>query len=189
MLFVTILIIILEITNIVLSIVLYQEPKNEEYFCNVRQVEVPKSRYILPEPRYMIVTSILTGLMLGVFYALAINSRVYEPLIYIAIGLVTLSYLAELTRKITIENNQLTMSVFFFFKKIISLDDIKGIYVYSYNKKFLKQHALTTKLVVNVKDNKRYRFIISSFSNKKVFNMLKDNFGVINNKLYFQKSK
>ena len=61
------------------------------------------------------------------------------------------------------------------------------MYLYSWNKKFLKKHALTTKLVITTNSDKKYKFVISSLDNKAVLNLLKENFGVINNKMYIGK--
>ena len=76
------------------------------------------------------------------------------------------------------------------FSKKVELygNQIKGIYIYSFNKKFLKKRALTTKLVVVTKTDKFYKFTLSSIDNKAVLNMIKENFGVTEYKMYIGKN-
>jgi hypothetical protein len=66
---------------------------------------------------------------------------------------------------------------------------ITGMYIYSYNKKFLKNHAYTTKLVVVEDSGKKHKFSLSSLDNKAVLNLMKDTFGVTNNKMYIAKTR
>ena len=145
------LIVLFTLLNWVFSIVLYKLPEDQGYFHNVNQVHIEKNRYILPEPRYAVVSSIMSGCMIGLYMALAkyylVNSKVITG---IAV-LLFMCYLVEMTRKIVLDEENLTSYRFFFIRKRIPVSSIQGMYIYSYNKKWLKQHALTSKLVVVTK--------------------------------------
>ena len=64
---------------------------------------------------------------------------------------------------------------------------IRGMYIYSYNKKFLKSHAYTTKLVITDTDNHITKYTLSSLDNKAVLNMMKESFGVNSYKMFISK--
>ena len=54
-------------------------------------------------------------------------------------------------------------------------------------KRFLKNHAHTTKLVVSTRTDKTYKFVLSSLNYKAVLNMMKENFGITDYKIYMTK--
>ena len=98
-------------------------------------------------------------------------------------------YLVEITRKIVLTEENLTFERMFFRTKRIPLDQIDGLYVYSFNKKFLNKNAFTTKLVVAT-GNTKYKFTLSGIDTRAVLNMMKENFGINENKMYIaQKTK
>ncbi len=175
------------IINYFLGYKLYEEPKNEKYFNNVNNISVVKDRYILPEPRYTVLVSVFTGVVIGLYLALAIASNISSYVIFAIVALICICYLIEITRAIVIRDGKLILSKIFSKKIEINLSDIKGIYLYSYNKKFLNKHALTTKVVVVTRLGKTYKFTLSSLSNKSVLNMIKENFGVTEYKMYISK--
>ena len=185
---VSVLMILFTVLNYVFGCVLYKEPEDETFFENVHQVTIEKNRYILPEPRYALISSMVTGLMLGLYLSLAKYYHVSKWMVILATAVVSVSYLFEMTRKLVLDSEYLTHTRFFLIKKAIPVSEIKGLFVYSYNKKWLKQHALTTKLVVTLKNGKKYPITLASFSNKKIFNMLKDNFGITHHKMYIFKN-
>ena len=172
------------IINYYLSIKLYREPNNVSYFNNVTNLNFSKNKYITPEPKYIVTVSILTGILFGMYLFLSIYFRMNTWAVVGIILILTICYLSEISRKIIIKDDKLILSKAF--SKTIELygRDIKGIYIYSYNKKFLKKHALTTKLVVVTKNDKKYKFILSSLNNKSVLNMLSDVFGVTDYKMF-----
>ena len=90
----------------------------------------------------------------------------------------------ELTRTIELKEGKLIFSRFLYRQKTFDVARITGMYIYSYNKKFLKKHAYTTKLVVVEDNGKTTKFSLSSLDNKSVLNMMKDSFGVVNNKMF-----
>ncbi len=182
------IIVVLTILNYMFSIILYKEPDDNEYFSNVRQISVVNNRYLFPEPRYALFASIMSGLMIGIYLALANYYGVISSIKWSVAFLIFLCYLVEMSRKITLDEDTLTSSKLFLFKKKIPINKIEGMYVYSYNKKWLKQHALTTKLVIAESEGKKDKIILSSFSNKKVFAMMKDNFNIVDHKLFVQKN-
>ena len=47
------------IINYFLGLKLYDKPKNDSYFNNVTKYDFEKDRYILPQPKYVIIISIL----------------------------------------------------------------------------------------------------------------------------------
>ena len=61
---------------------------------------------------------------------------------------------------------------------------VDNLNIYSYNKRFLEKNALTTKLIIVTKTDKKYKFILSSLNYKSVLNMMSDIFGVTNNKMF-----
>lgn len=180
-------ILVIIFVNYLLSIKLYSVPKKEEFFNNVNQLNFQTEKNIAPNPKYVTVISILTGIMIGIYVALASKFNLNNWLALIVTSIISICYLVEITRKITIKDDKLILSKAF--SKTIELygNQIKGIYIYSYNKKFLKKRALTTKLVVATKENKLYKFVLSSIDNKAVLNMIKENFGVTDYKMYIEK--
>ena len=173
---VSIVILVIIFINYLLSIKLYSVPKKEEFFNNVNQLNFQNEKNIAPNPKYVTVISILTGIMIGIYVALASKFNLNNWLELIVVLSISIYYLVEITRKITIKDDKLILSKAFSKKIELYGNQIKGIYIYSYNKKFLKKRALTTKLVVATKENKLYKFILSSIDNKAVLNMIKENF-------------
>ena len=167
---------------------LYTVPKSEKYFNNVSELNFSKGRYISPEPKYVVMLSIIMGIVIGIYIALASFYQINKWFAFGVIALLFGEYLIEITRAIIIREDKLILSKLF--SKKIELDgrDVKGMYIYSYNKKFLKGHAITTKLVISTKNGKKYKFVLSSLNNKSVLNMMKENFGIKNNKMFISKN-
>ena len=159
---ISVIILLLILLNYYLSIKLYREPNNVSYFNNVTNFKFSKNKYITPEPKLKMNLWIIIGILL----------------------ILLICYLVEISRKIIIKDDKLILSKAF--SKTVALygNEIKGIYIYSYNKKFLEQHALTTKLIVVTRSDKKYKFILSSLNYKSVLNMMSDIFGVTNNKIF-----
>lgn len=176
------------IINYFLGYKLYSVPKNENYFNNVNRLNLSKERYISPEPQYVLVLSIFTGVMIGIYLALATIFKINNWFALFIVLLIIVCYLIEITRAVIIRDDKLILSKIFSRKVELAGSDIKGLYVYSYNKKFLKKHALTTKLVVTTKLGKTYKFVLSSLNNKAILNMMKDNFGVTDYKMFITKN-
>lgn len=175
------------IINYFLGYKLYSVPKNERYFNNVNDLNFSKSRYISPEPRYVAIISIFTGIMIGIYIALATLLKLNNWVALSVVGIISICYLIEITRAIIIREDKLILSKLFSRKIEIALRDVKGMYIYSYNKKFLKSHALTTKLVVSTKLGKKHVFVLSSLNNKAILNMMKENFGISEYKMFINK--
>ena len=184
---VSIVIVLMIFINYFLSAKLYSVPQNEEFLNNVNQLNFEKEKNIAPNPKYVTVISILTGILIGMYVALASSFKLNNWIAIIVILIIAICYLVEITRKITIKDDKLILTKAFSKKIELYGNQIKGIYIYSYNKKFLKKRALTTKLVVVSKNNKIYKFILSSIDNKAVLNMIKENFGVTDYKMYIEK--
>ena len=172
------------ILNYFLSIKLYSEPKNSSYFNNVTNLNFSKNKYITPVPRYVVSISILLGLFYGIFLFLANNLKLNKWVMLLVVVMLAVSYISEITRKIIIRDDKIILSKAF--SKTIQLygNEVKGMYIYSYNKKFLKKNALTTKLVITTKTDKKYKFVLSSLSNKSVLNMMSEAFGITENKMF-----
>ena len=150
---------------------------------------VPKEKNIQADPNYIVKISVLTGIVIGLYMAYA---ALYDASWIVIFGMsliLLVIYLMELTRTITLTDNALVFSRFLSHKKEIDLADIAGMYIYSFNKKFLSQHAYTTKLVVTKKDGKKIKFTLSSLDNRAVLNMMKENFGINNCKMYVAKKE
>ena len=181
------IIIVFIVINYFLGYKLYSVPKNEKYFNNVTALDFSKGKYICPEPRYVILISIFTGVMIGIYVALASILDFNKWIALIVVLVICVCYLIEITRAIIIRDDKLILSKIFSKKVELYGNDIKGMYIYSYNKKFLKSHALTTKLVIITKTEKTYKFVLSSLNNKSVLNMMKENFGVTEYKMFISK--
>ncbi|MBQ9313530.1 MAG: hypothetical protein IJ220_00785 [Clostridia bacterium] len=80
------------------------------------------------------------------------------------------------------EDNLVFERMFFKAKKI-PLNRIEGMYIYSFNKKFIDKNAFTTKLVVST-GNSKYKFTLSGIDTRAVMNMMKENFGISENKMF-----
>lgn len=185
---VSVIVILLIFLNYFLSVKLYGEPKNENFLNNVKTLNFPKEKNITPNPRYVIVISILLGILIGLYVSLCIHFNVSKTLICAVLILILACYFIEISRRISIKENKIILSKLFSKRVEIPGNQVQGIYIYSYNKKFLKKRALTTKLVIVTKTNKTYKFILSSLDNKAVLNMIKENFGVTDYKMYIGKN-
>lgn len=185
----TVIIILLSLINFILGIKLYEEPKERGYFTNVNVLELDRERNICADPKYIAEISIIVGILLGIYLAyltsLSMNGIIFTGTTI----LLVVMYLYELTRRITLKDGTLTLSKFFFLKKEIQASAIKGMYIYSYNKKFLKSHAYTTKLVITDYQGKRTKFTLSSIDNRAVLNMMKESFGINSYKMYISKKE
>ena len=182
------IIIVFILVNYILGYKLYAEPKSERYFNNVNELNFSKGRYLAPEPKYIVTYSIFTGIFIGMYVALSLYKAINNWVIISIVMIILIGYLIEITRTIVIREDKLILSKLFSKKIEITGRNIKGMYIYSYNKKFLKSHALTTKLVVSTNDGKKYKFVLASLNNKAVLNMMKDNFGIVNNKIFISKN-
>lgn len=182
------IIIIFIVINYFLEYKLYNVPKNEGYFCNVTEFNIEKEKYISPQPLYVTMISIFTGIMEGLYISLCEYFQVNKILTVIISVLVLVCYFIEITRSISLVGGNLVLSKAFSKKIVINATSIKGMYLYSWNKKFLKKHALTTKLVITTNSNKKYKFVVSSLDNKAILNLMKESFGVTNNKMYIGKA-
>lgn len=166
---------------------LYEVPKNQEYFNNVNEINLVKERNISANPKYIVKISIFTGIMIGLYAAYA---SVYDVSGLFVLGMVLVFlglYFIELTRKITLKEGTLTLSKFLGKTYEIDARKISGMYIYSYNKRFLNKHAYTTKLVIVDDSKKIIRFTLSSLDNRSVLNMMKESFGINNYKMFISK--
>lgn len=165
---------------------LYKEPSNEGYFSNVNHYNTINRKDIMASPKYVGILSILLGLFIGMYMVLCDLVKMNTALKCSTIAILFVLYLVEITRKITLTDDCLEMGKFFAPTKKIALNDIDGMFVYSYNKKFLNKRAFTTKLVVAA-GAKKYKFTLSSIDVKAVTNMMKENFGITENKIFVAK--
>ena len=174
--------------NYFLSYKLYKEPENKSYFNNVKNVNTIKMPEIAPGPKYILYVTLLCGIAMGLFLSLVDLTNEKGIYGFIFVVMVSVIYIIEISRRIKITENSLALSRAFAKTKEIPLEEIKGIYIYSFFKRFMKKHALTTKLVVVTKD-KKIKFTISSLSKPAVLNIIKNNFGVTDNKIYVASNK
>lgn len=162
---------------------LYSLPKNEAFFHNVKNISVPEEVMITPSSAYILKLTVLIGFMSAGFLWLSMYTKTLETPAYLFIGMIIVLYMIEISRKIVLTKDEMVLIKLFQKIKRIPLEAIEGIYIYSFNRRFFKGHAFTTKLVVCTAKEK-YQYIISSLENKEVLNMIKDNFGVVENKMY-----
>lgn len=183
------IIFILVALNFFLGERLYKIPKDTNYFNNVEEYNISSNKEIIADPKYVLTISILTGILLGSYLGLATVCNVHN--IIVTLGTVTICccYLAEITRRVAIRDGVLVLSRFLMPKKEIDANRITGIYLYSYNRKFMDNHAYTVKLVVAQTSKKLTKFALSSIDNRAIMNMIKDNFGVKKNKMYIANQK
>ena len=177
------------VLNYFLGVKLYSEPQNPNYFTNVTHLNFQKNKYITPQPKYVVLISILVGILFGIYIFLAVNLSINKWFALSILLILLVCYLSEISRKIIIRDDKLILSKAF--SKTIEIygKDIKGMYIYSYNKKFLKKHALTTKLVVVTKTDRKYKYVLSSLNNKSVLNMMNETFGVTSYKMFIAKKE
>ena len=186
---VSVIIVIFTFVNYFLSFKLYDVPQNKEFLNNVNEVRFTKDRYIAPEPKYVVLISILLGILMGMYISLSSYFKINKLVVTLIILMLSVCYLIEITRRITLKDRKIILSKAFSKTREIPLNSVKGIYIYSYNKKFFKKHAFTTKLVIVTKTDKTYKFVLSSLDNKAVLNMIRETFGVNNYKMYISKNK
>lgn len=181
---VSIVILILSILNLYLGEKLYKVPKDENYFNNVEEYDLSKNKEIGPDPKYVVITSITTGILLGLYFGLTAICDANEIVVLCTFLLVMYCYLSEITRRVSLRDGVLIFSKFLSKKKEIDASRITGMYIYSYNKRFMKNHAYTVKFVVIEGTGKKTKFTISSLDNRAIMNLMKENFGVQRNKMY-----
>ncbi|MBQ9280038.1 MAG: hypothetical protein IJ215_03205 [Clostridia bacterium] len=182
-------IVLVILINYLLGKNLYREPKNPGYFDNVTELKFTKNKNIAAEPRYIVKISVLIGIAIGIYMAYASILRANWVVVLGMVLILLSAYLVELTKSITLDEETITYTKFLSKKRTIDIQDISGMYIYSFNKKFLKQHAYTTKLVITLKNGERVKLSLSSLDNRAVLNMMKDNFGVSSNKMYIANKK
>lgn len=180
---ITILVFVGVILNYLLGKFLYKEPKNKNYFSNVRNCNTINKKNLMASPKYVTVLSILVGIFFGSYYFLCTLCEVNSTLFWSLILVLSVLYLVEITRKISVTDENLEFEKIFSPTRKIPVNLISGIYIYSFKKKFLNKRALTTKLVV-VTNKEKYKFTLSSIDIKPVLNMMKENFGITENKIF-----
>lgn len=180
---VTTIIFVLIFLNYFLGFKLYKEPKNEGYFHNVKQCNITHQKDIMTSPKYVLAISVGLGIFLGVYILLGSVSGTNALVIWGTTLVLFLLYLVEITRKIVLTEENISFERAFFRTKRIPLQQIDGMYVYSFNKRFLNKNAFTTKLVVAT-GNTKYKFTLSGIDTRAVLNMMKENFGISENKMY-----
>lgn len=174
--------------NYFLGYKLYKEPKKDEFFHNVKNINTIKMPEIAPDPQYILLITILSGVLIGLFISFTekINqSSFYSFVFTITIGIL---YLIEISRRVRLTDESLSLSRLFAKTKEIPLNDINGMYIFSPNKKFMNGHSFTTKLVVCTHNN-NIRFTISSLNKKAIINMMKNNFGISDYKIFVANNK
>ncbi len=185
---VSVIILILIFINVFLGEKLYKEPENTyPYFNNVNSINLVKEKHMLASPKYIVKVSILTGMVLGLYIALASVNNVNNWFTFGMAIIILSAYLIELTREITLVDGKIVLSKFLSKTKEIDSRNVTGMYIYSYNKRFLNHNAYTTKLVIVENGKKITKFTLSSLDNKSVLNMMKDSFGIVSNKMYIAK--
>lgn len=180
------IIILLALTNLILGIKLYEKPNEEGYFNNVGKVDLNRERNILAEPKHISFLSIITGILIGLYFALLSALEMHGGIFLLTVLLLFFMYLKEIKRKITLKDGKLILT-HVFTEKELDATKIRGMYIYSYNKKFLKSHAYTTKLVITDNDNRITKYTLSSLDNKAVLNLMKESFGINSYKMYISK--
>lgn len=177
---------VLTVANYYLGAKLYMVPQNSKYFNNVKEINVKNLKDIIPAPKYVLTITLLNAVLIGMFYAICgiSNTDGWIPLAYAAV--LILLYVIELSRSISVNDNTIILSRLFKADVIIPIATIEGMYIYSFNKRFLKKHALTTKLVITA-SGKKYKFTISSLENKAILSMMKNCFGITENKMFIAK--
>ena len=151
---------VLIITNYYLGAKLYMTPSNSNYFQNVKEININNLRDILPAPKHVLSLTFLTAILIGSFYALCGVANVSGTVPFIYACVLVLLYIMELSKGISVNENTLILSRLIGSDIAIPLVTIEGMYIYSYNKRFLKKHAFTTKLVI-VAAGKKYKYTIS----------------------------
>ena len=185
---VSVIVVVLVFMNYFLGNQLYKEPKNSGYFSNVQNYNIIHRRDVMPTPTYIFLVSSLLGIFLGIYCLLGNLVHANGLVILGTVLLLFTVYLIEITRKIVLNEENLEFERMFFFTKKIPLNTIDGIFIYSFNKKFLDKSALTTKLVVT-SGNQKYKFTLAGIDTRAILNMMKENFGITENKIYIAKKE
>ena len=180
---VTAIIFVLIFLNYFLGFKLYKEPKNEGYFTNVRNYNITRQKDIMTSPKYVLAISVGLGVFLGIYMLLGRVSATNSIVIWGTSIILFILYLIEITRKIVLTDEYISFERMFFRTKKIMLQQIDGMYIYSFNKKFMNKNAFTTKLIV-VNGKSKYKFTLSGIDTRSVLNMMKENFGIGENKMY-----
>lgn len=184
---VTFVLIIATILNYVLGEKLYKEPKDINYFTNVEEYNLSKNKEITADPKYVVTVSIFTGILLGMYWGLTVISHLGGILAFVATTIILCNYFMEITRRIALRDGKLVLTRFLARTKEINATKIKGMYIYSYTRKFMKNHAYTVKLVISENNGRKTKFTISSLDNRAIMNLMKESFGVQRNKMYIAK--
>lgn len=171
------------IINYTLGIILYKEPKNKKYFSNVNHYNTINQKSLMASPKYITVLSILLGIFFGVYIFFYKLCKINIIVVWTTVIILSILYLIEITRKISLTEENLELEKMFSPTKKIPLNSISGMYIYSFKKKFLNKRALTTKLVVAT-EKENYKFTLSSVDIKPILNMMKENFGITENKMF-----
>lgn len=177
---------VLIIVNYFLGEKLYMLPKNTAYFNNVQEIKADNLKDITPSPNYVLTVTILNAIVIGAFWAICEANHLnnWIPTTYaLVLGFL---YIVEISRSISINENCIILSRLLMGNLTIPIATIDGMYIYSYNKRFIKKHALTTKLVISAA-GKRYKYTISSLENKAILNMMKNSFGITDYKMFIAK--
>ena len=96
---VSVLMIVLVISNFVFSKILYKEPQSDEFFSNVKNISIPKEKYILPDPKFVLGISVLTGIAVGLYVALCKFSQIEFWMTWITILFVAFFYFYDMENK------------------------------------------------------------------------------------------
>lgn len=174
--------------NYLLGFKLYSEPKNEEYFSNVNHYNTINKRELMASPKYVVELAILIGIFLGLYLFLSDLQSINWWLKWTTVFVIVALFLKEITQKITITEDELVYEKFLEPTKKIELNAIDGMYIYSFNKKFLNKRALTTRLVVCT-GKKKHKLLISAMDVRAILNMMKENFGINEHKMFIDKKE
>lgn len=185
---ITILVVTLVILflNYYLGAKLYMIPKNDAYFNNVKEINLEKLKEINPNPKYVLPRIALYAIIIGAFYAVckAVGVNSWIPTLYA--GVLILLYVVELSKSISLNDNDLVLSKFLSKDICIPVTAIDGMYIYSYAPKFMNKHNHTTKLVIT-SAGKHYKYTPSSLEKQAILNMMKYNFGINDCKMFVAK--
>jgi hypothetical protein len=174
--------------NYLLGYKLYGEPKNKEYFSNVNNYNTINKRELMASPKYVVELSIFIGIFIGLYLFLSDLQSINWWLKWVTILIIAILFIKEITQKITITEDELVYEKFLEPTKRIQLNSIDGMYIYSYNKKFLNKRALTTKLIV-CSGEKKYKLLVSALDVRAILNMMKENFGINEHKMFIDKKE
>ena len=126
---VSVIMLLFILLNYYLSIKLYREPNNVSYFNNVMNLNFSKNKYITPEPKYIVKVSILTGILLGMYVALAVHFKMNLWMLIGILLIILICYLVEISRKIIIKDEKIILSKAFSKTRELYGKEVKGIYI------------------------------------------------------------